>query len=64
MIEVIISSLLTVALILIYDYFRVYKITVRMEEEIERLERDLSSIRMDMIKHVANFKSEFKKIQL
>lgn len=35
-----------------------------MEEEIERLERDLSSIRVDMMKHVANFKSEFKKIQL
>lgn len=62
MVEVIISTLVTLVLILIYDYFRVYKITVRMEEEIERLEEDVAKLRLDMLKHVSNFKAEFRKI--
>lgn len=62
MLEVIISTLLCLALILIYDYLRVYKITLRMEEEIEKLEEDVAKLRLDMLKHVANFKSEFRKI--
>lgn len=62
MLEVIISVLLTLALILVYDYFRIYKITVRMEEEIERLEGELAKLRLEMMKHVAEFKSEFRKI--
>lgn len=61
MLEVIISVLLTLALILIYDYFRTYKITVRIEEEIERTEQNLAKIKMDMERHVANFKSQFNK---
>lgn len=62
MLEVIISTMLCLALILIYDYFRVYKITLRMEEEIEKLEEDVAKLRFDMLKHVTNFKSEFRKI--
>lgn len=64
MLEVIISVLLTLALILIYDYVRVYKLTLRIEEELERIEADLVKIKVDMERHVANFKAEFRKIQL
>ena len=64
MLEVIIATLLTLALILIYDYVRVYKLTLRIEEELERVEADLAKIKVDMERHVANFKAEFKKIQL
>jgi cell division protein FtsL len=64
MLEVIISTLLTVALILIYDYLRVYKLTLRIEEELDRIEADLTKIKVDMERHVANFKGEFRKIQL
>ena len=64
MLEVIISVLLTLALILTYDYVRVYKLTLRIEEELERIETDLIKIKVDMERHVANFKAEFRKIQL
>lgn len=61
MLEIIISALVTVFFLMAYDYFRVYRITMRMEEEVDRLEDTIARLKFEMDKHVANFKSQFNK---
>jgi hypothetical protein len=61
MLEIIISSLVTVFFLLAYDYFRVYRITMRMEEEVDRLEDTIAQLKLQMDKHVDNFKMEIRK---
>ena len=61
MLEIIVSSLVAIFLVLAYDYFRVYRITMRMEEEVDRLEDTITRLKFEMDKHVANFKSQFNK---
>ena len=48
-------------LMLAYDYFRVYRINMRVEEEVDRLEDTISKLKFEMEKHVANFKSQINK---
>jgi hypothetical protein len=61
MLEIIVSSLVAIFLMLTYDYYRVYRITMRMEEEVDRLEDTIARLKFEMEKHVANFKSQFNK---
>jgi hypothetical protein len=61
MLEIIISALVTVFFLLAYDYFRVYRITMRMEEEVDRLEDTITQLKFQMDKHVDNFKMEIRK---
>jgi hypothetical protein len=61
MLEIIISSLVTVFFLLAYDYFRVYRITMRMEEEVDRLEDTIAQLKFQMDKHVDSFKMEIRK---
>jgi hypothetical protein len=61
MLEIIISSLVTIFFLLAYDYFRVYRITMRMEEEVDRLEDTIAQLKFQMDKHVDNFKMEIRK---
>jgi hypothetical protein len=61
MLEIIISALVTVFFLLAYDYFRVYRINVRVEEEVDRLEDTIAQLKLQMDKHVDNFKMEIRK---
>ena len=61
MLEILVSSLVAIFIMLAYDYFRVYRITMRMEEEVDRLEDTIARLKFEMEKHVANFKSQFNK---
>jgi branched-subunit amino acid aminotransferase/4-amino-4-deoxychorismate lyase len=61
MLEIIVSSLVAIFMMLAYDYFRVYRINMRVEEEVDRLEDTIARLKFEMDKHVANFKSQFNK---
>jgi len=61
MLEIIVSSLVAIFLMLAYDYFRVYRMSMRVEEEVDRLEDTIAKLKFEMDKHVANFKSQFNK---
>ncbi len=61
MLEILVSSLVAIFLLLAYDYFRVYRITMLMGEEVDRLEDTIAKLKFEMDKHVANFKSQFNK---
>ena len=61
MLEIIVSSLVAIFLVLAYDYFRVYRMSMRVEEEVDRLEDTIAKLKFEMDKHVANFKSQFNK---
>jgi hypothetical protein len=61
MLEIIVSALVTVFFLLAYDYYRVYRITMRMEEEVDRLEDTITQLKFQMDKHVDNFKMEIRK---
>jgi hypothetical protein len=61
MLEIVISSLVTIFFLLAYDYYRVYRITMRMEEEVDRLEDTIAQLKLQMDKHVDNFKMEIRK---
>jgi hypothetical protein len=61
MLEILVSSLVAIFLMLTYDYYRVYRITMRMEEEVDRLEDTIAQLKFQMDKHVDNFKMEIRK---
>jgi cell division protein FtsL len=61
MLEIIVSSLVAIFLMLAYDYFRVYRINIRVEEEVDRLEDTIAQLKLQMDKHVDNFKMEIRK---
>ena len=61
MLEILVSSLVAIFLMLAYDYFRVYHMSMRVEEEVDRLEDTIAKLKFEMDKHVANFKSQFNK---
>lgn len=57
-----ISIIITVVLLLIYDYFRVYRIlTQSIQREFDRLETDVDKKILELNKKADNIKYELKK---
>lgn len=57
-----ISIIITLVLLLIYDYFRVYRIlTQSIQKEFDRLETDVDKKILELNKKADNIKYELKK---
>lgn len=57
-----ISIIITLVLLLVYDYFRVYRIlTQSIQREFDRLESDLDKKYTELNKKADNIKYELKK---
>ena len=57
-----ISIIITVVLLLVYDYFRVYRIlTQAIQKEFDRLESDVDKKILELNKKADNIKYELKK---
>ena len=57
-----ISIIITVVLLLVYDYFRVYRIlTQAIQKEFDRLEEDVDKKILELNKKADNIKYELKK---
>jgi hypothetical protein len=57
-----ISIIITLVLLLVYDYFRVYRIlTQAIQKEFDRLEEDVDKKILELNKKADNIKYELKK---
>ena len=57
------SFAICVAILVVYDYIRIFKILVRIEEEIELIEEKIKKARVDMGMELNEIKEKLRMLQ-
>lgn len=58
-----ISFAICIAILVVYDYIRIFKILVRIEEEIELIEEKIKKARVDMGMELNEIKEKLRMLQ-
>lgn len=58
-----VSFAICVAILVVYDYIRIFKILVRIEEEIELIEEKIKKARVDMGMELNEIKEKLRMLQ-
>ena len=57
------SFAICIAILVVYDYIRIFKILVRIEEEIELIEEKIKKARVDMGMELNEIKEKLRMLQ-